>query len=148
MKEAREARHQANSAAAQFPHLQFDYTQPEPNFDRRRVFGPVAKLIQFKDLKYATALEVAAGPKVCMNQLYFNGSGCCALFPGFELDAFLHKLFAVEQFCCFISPNFVDCFPSVGEIILSCIGSEMWGMFQWLLTAVRQKDIVFCFAGN
>ncbi|THD21367.1 Structural maintenance of chromosomes protein 2 [Fasciola hepatica] len=64
VKEAREARHQANSAAAQFPHLQFDYTQPEPNFDRRRVYGPVAKLIQVKDLKYATALEVAAGPKL------------------------------------------------------------------------------------
>lgn len=42
----------------------FDYTDPEPNFDRRRVLGPVAKLFRVKDLKYAVALEVIAGNKV------------------------------------------------------------------------------------
>ncbi|TGZ75663.1 hypothetical protein CRM22_000242 [Opisthorchis felineus] len=63
-KEAREARHQANTASANFPQLVFEFTQPEPNFDRSRVYGPVAKLINVKDLKYATALEVAAGARL------------------------------------------------------------------------------------
>lgn len=48
-----------------FPHLQFDYKDPEKNFDRRKVHGLVCKLIKVKDVKTATALEVAAGGKVC-----------------------------------------------------------------------------------
>lgn len=48
----------------QFHQLQFDYTDPEPNFDRRRVFGVVAKLFDLVDQKYATAIEVAAGGKL------------------------------------------------------------------------------------
>ncbi|KER34025.1 hypothetical protein T265_00213 [Opisthorchis viverrini] len=63
-KEAREARHQANAASANFPQLAFEFTQPEPNFDRSHVYGPVAKLINVTDLKYATALEVAAGARL------------------------------------------------------------------------------------
>lgn len=47
-----------------FPHLQFDYRDPEKNFDRRKVSGLVCKLIKVKDVKNATALEVAAGGKV------------------------------------------------------------------------------------
>lgn len=47
-----------------FPHLQFEYRDPEKNFDRSKVFGPVATLIQVKDVKAATALEVSAGGKV------------------------------------------------------------------------------------
>ena len=47
-----------------FPHLQFDYRDPEKNFDRRKVSGLVCKLIKVRDVKNATALEVAAGGKV------------------------------------------------------------------------------------
>ncbi|CAH8286890.1 unnamed protein product, partial [Schistosoma margrebowiei] len=64
VKEARELRHQASKLSSQFPQLVFDYTDPEPNFDRRRVLGPVAKLFRVKDLKYAVALEVIAGNKL------------------------------------------------------------------------------------
>ncbi|CAI2733808.1 unnamed protein product [Schistosoma spindalis] len=64
VKEARELRHQASTLSSQFPQLVFDYTDPEPNFDRCRVLGPVAKLFRVKDLKYAVALEVVAGNKL------------------------------------------------------------------------------------
>jgi structural maintenance of chromosome 2 len=47
-----------------FPQLQFDYTNPEKNFDRSKVHGLVCKLIKVKDVKMATALEVSAGGKV------------------------------------------------------------------------------------
>lgn len=49
---------------SRFPHLQFEYTAPSPEFDHSRVKGPVAKLISLKDSTAATALEVAAGAKV------------------------------------------------------------------------------------
>ena len=52
-----------------FPQLQFQYRDPEKNFDRRRVNGLVAKLIKVNDVSTATALEVAAGGKVYF--LYF-----------------------------------------------------------------------------
>ena len=47
-----------------FPQLQFEYHDPEKNFDRSKVHGLVAKLIHVKDIKTATALEVAAGGKL------------------------------------------------------------------------------------
>lgn len=50
--------------SAEFPHLQFDYTDPEKNFDRSRVHGLVCKLVQVKDAQHATALEVTAGGKL------------------------------------------------------------------------------------
>lgn len=49
---------------ARFPQLLFEYRDPEKNFDRSKVHGLVCKLVQVKDMKYATALEVAAGGKV------------------------------------------------------------------------------------
>ena len=47
-----------------FPQLQFDYTAPDRNFDHKKVRGPVAKLVNVKDVSTATALEVVAGGKV------------------------------------------------------------------------------------
>ncbi|KAK7508183.1 hypothetical protein BaRGS_00000422, partial [Batillaria attramentaria] len=49
---------------AKFPQLQFEYSDPEKNFDRRKVHGLVCKLVQVKDMQNATALEVAAGGKL------------------------------------------------------------------------------------
>ena len=46
-----------------FPGLQFQYKDPEKNFDRSKVHGLVAKLVKVKDPQNATALEVAAGGK-------------------------------------------------------------------------------------
>ena len=47
-----------------FPNLQFEYKDPEKNFDHSKVHGLVARLIKVKDLRNATALEVTAGRKV------------------------------------------------------------------------------------
>ena len=47
-----------------FPQLNFEYKNPEPNFDRQRVKGLVCNLFKLKDPKYATALEAAAGGNV------------------------------------------------------------------------------------
>lgn len=50
-----------------FPQLHFDYKDPEKNFDRNKVHGLVCKLIKVKEVRAATALEVAAGGKVNMD---------------------------------------------------------------------------------
>ena len=47
-----------------FPQIQFDYQDPSPNFDRRRVKGPVARLLRVREREAATALEVTAGGRV------------------------------------------------------------------------------------
>ena len=57
-------RNTVEAQEARFPNLQFDYRDPEKNFDRTKVHGLVAKLIRIKDPKTATALEVSAGGKV------------------------------------------------------------------------------------
>ncbi|XP_078574034.1 structural maintenance of chromosomes protein 2-like [Branchiostoma floridae x Branchiostoma japonicum] len=49
---------------ARFPNLDFEYRDPEKNWDRSRVKGLVAQLISVKDVKHATALEVTAGNKL------------------------------------------------------------------------------------
>ncbi|RMX39519.1 hypothetical protein pdam_00006145, partial [Pocillopora damicornis] len=49
---------------AKFPKLQFDYRDPETGFDRKKVKGLVAQLIQVKDVSSATGLEVTAGGKL------------------------------------------------------------------------------------
>ncbi|ESO09910.1 hypothetical protein HELRODRAFT_156367 [Helobdella robusta] len=53
-----------NSLEARFHQLSFDYHDPESNFNRTSVKGPVAMLMNVKDQKYATALEVVAGGKL------------------------------------------------------------------------------------
>lgn len=49
---------------AQYPQSDFQYQDPEPNFNRRSVKGLVCKLLSVKDRKAATALETAAGGRV------------------------------------------------------------------------------------
>ena len=44
--------------------LNFEYKDPHKNFDRSRVKGLVAKLVQVKDPSHSTALEVAAGGRL------------------------------------------------------------------------------------
>ena len=53
-----------------FPGVQFHYHTPRQGFDHSRVNGVVAKLIDMKDPKYATALEITAGGKVSPAQVY------------------------------------------------------------------------------
>ena len=50
-----------------FPQVNFEYKNPEPNFDRQRVKGLVCNLFKVKDPKYAVALETAAGGKVSLS---------------------------------------------------------------------------------
>jgi structural maintenance of chromosome 2 len=49
---------------SKFPQLNFDYKDPQPGFDRSKVKGLVCNLFKIKDLRFATALEVAAGGKL------------------------------------------------------------------------------------
>ncbi|KAM7536776.1 hypothetical protein Aperf_G00000085721 [Anoplocephala perfoliata] len=63
-RETRQLQAKSDELGRQFHQLQFTYTDPEPNFDRRRVFGVVAKLFDLVDQKYAVAIEVAAGGKL------------------------------------------------------------------------------------
>ena len=44
--------------------LRFEYTDPVRGFDRNKVKGLLAKLIEVRDSKHATALEVVAGGKL------------------------------------------------------------------------------------
>uniref|UniRef100_A0A183V8Z3 SMC_N domain-containing protein n=1 Tax=Toxocara canis TaxID=6265 RepID=A0A183V8Z3_TOXCA len=53
-----------DSFEARHPRLKFTYKDPHPHFDRSEVKGVVAKLFRVKDMKYATAVEVAAGGNV------------------------------------------------------------------------------------
>ncbi|OCU00726.1 structural maintenance of chromosomes protein 2 isoform X1 [Xenopus laevis] len=52
------------SLMARFPNLQFEYKDPEKNWDSDRVKGLVASLISIKDVSTATALEVVAGGRL------------------------------------------------------------------------------------
>ncbi|KAL5106246.1 Structural maintenance of chromosome protein 2 [Taenia crassiceps] len=63
-KAARLLQARSEELGRQFHQLQFEYTDPTPNFDRRRVYGVVAKLFDLVNPKYATAIEVAAGGKL------------------------------------------------------------------------------------
>ncbi|KAL5969985.1 Structural maintenance of chromosome protein 2 [Taenia solium] len=63
-KAARLLQARSEELGRQFHQLQFEYVDPTPNFDRRRVYGVVAKLFDLVDPKYATAIEVAAGGKL------------------------------------------------------------------------------------
>ena len=50
-------------------HLAFNYSDPVCGFDRSKVKGLVAKLIEVKQAAHAIALEVVAGGKL--------SSSCC-----------------------------------------------------------------------
>ncbi|NXY45070.1 SMC2 protein, partial [Ceuthmochares aereus] len=52
------------SLTAKFPHLQFEYKDPEKNWNPNRMKGPVAFLFTVKDLSKAKALEAVAGGKL------------------------------------------------------------------------------------
>ena len=61
---------------ARYQWLNFQYSDPEPNFDRSKVLGVVAKLFTVKDPKFYVALDTIAGGKVrrtllTINKMYF-----------------------------------------------------------------------------
>lgn len=57
-------RQRIGDMAARVSSFNFRYTDPTPNFDRRKVHGVVAKLIRLKNPATATAIEVAAGGRL------------------------------------------------------------------------------------
>ncbi|XP_073536274.1 structural maintenance of chromosomes protein 2-like [Phyllobates terribilis] len=52
------------SLMARYSSLQFEYRDPEKNWDKSRVKGLIASLISVKDVSTATALEVVAGGRL------------------------------------------------------------------------------------
>ncbi|XP_070563660.1 structural maintenance of chromosomes protein 2-like [Ptychodera flava] len=62
--EVSKLRNQVDTLEAKYPNLQFEYKDPEKNFDRSKVKGLVAQLINVKDINTAAALEAAAGGKL------------------------------------------------------------------------------------
>lgn len=64
MKEHTSLQEYVDNFTARRPYSQFNYSNPTPNFDRRRVYGVVCRLIKLKDQKTATALQEVAGGRV------------------------------------------------------------------------------------
>ena len=59
-----------------FPQVQFEYNDPSANFDRRRVRGPVVRLMTVREREAATALEVTAGGRVRREEGGGRGGVC------------------------------------------------------------------------
>lgn len=60
----RQAQDTVDRLKAQLGGVEFQYSDPEAGFDRRRVKGRVVKLLELKEPAAATALEVVAGGKL------------------------------------------------------------------------------------
>lgn len=86
-----------------FPQLQFDYKDPEKNFDRSKVHGLVCKLIKIKDVKMATALEVSAGGKVrelrIVTEMFILSPPLCVWLCTELFTRFVMYLIAVQRGC-------------------------------------------------
>lgn len=54
----------AEQLSARLGGCHFQYTEPYPNFDHRKVHGLIAKLIEIKDSRMTTAVEVTAGGRL------------------------------------------------------------------------------------
>lgn len=77
----RSLKHEVNSLKQQvlhmgtkYPWLDFQYSDPEPRFDRRKVHGVAAKLFTVKDPKFCVALDTAGGGKVTLIYVSFDTS--------------------------------------------------------------------------
>eukprot|EP00124_Ichthyophonus_hoferi_P003689 Ihof_evm2s336 gene=Ihof_evmTU2s336 len=62
--EVQHAQYQVDQQSARLNNMQFNYQDPEPNFNRNAVHGLVARLVTIKDPSTVTALEVTAGGKL------------------------------------------------------------------------------------
>ncbi len=65
--EAQAARRKVDQMSGRFHWLNFQYRDPETNFDRSKVKGVAAKLITVKDPRFYQALDTAGGGKVKKN---------------------------------------------------------------------------------
>ncbi|CAH1965905.1 unnamed protein product [Acanthoscelides obtectus] len=62
--ELRNQRERVDNFYARRPYMNFQYTDPEPNFNRKSVKGVVARLINVVDKNASLALETAAGGRL------------------------------------------------------------------------------------
>ncbi|XP_049877552.1 structural maintenance of chromosomes protein 2 [Pectinophora gossypiella] len=62
--EIRRKRDALDNLSVRLQRCDFQYTPPQPNFDSRRVFGTVCRLIDVTDPVFCTALETAAGGRL------------------------------------------------------------------------------------
>ena len=91
--------------SARYPWLDFQYSDPDPNFDRSQVHGVAAKLFSIKDPKFAVALDPAGGGKVCkQTQCTINTFPAPARLPSprYAASEFLKFLFHV---CWVVQPR-------------------------------------------
>lgn len=57
-------RERVEQLSARLGSCHFQYSDPYPNFDHRKVYGLVARLVRVKDPKLTTAIEVVAGGRL------------------------------------------------------------------------------------
>ena len=62
--QAQQLKNKVSQLESRCPRLAFDYNDPEPNFNRSRVLGVVAKLFRMNDPKFSVALEEASSGKI------------------------------------------------------------------------------------
>eukprot|EP01126_Amoeba_proteus_P002161 TRINITY_DN10677_c0_g1_i2.p1 TRINITY_DN10677_c0_g1~~TRINITY_DN10677_c0_g1_i2.p1 ORF type:complete len:678 (-),score=174.08 TRINITY_DN10677_c0_g1_i2:1235-3268(-) len=60
----RSIEHDISSKRMHLSRIDFNYDSPYPNFNRTKVHGRIAHLIDLKDSRYSSALDVAAGSKL------------------------------------------------------------------------------------
>ncbi|XP_049787512.1 structural maintenance of chromosomes protein 2 [Schistocerca cancellata] len=60
----RQMRAKVERLESRYPYLFFEYTDPEPNFNKKSIIGMVARLVKIKDMSKAMALEAAAGGRL------------------------------------------------------------------------------------
>lgn len=75
--EVRGMERELDSKSSRYPFLNFRYDDPEKNFDRSQVYGPVAKLFKVKDAKFFSALDVAGGGRVSVTILTNSNFDTC-----------------------------------------------------------------------
>ena len=80
--ELEEIRNACDRAESQVSGLRFSYSDPEPHFDRSRVKGLVAELIEVREERFTNAIEVCAGGKLYQVVVDTDETGSALLKKG------------------------------------------------------------------
>ena len=80
--ELEQVRSACDRAESQVSSLRFSYSDPEPHFDRSRVKGLVAELIEVRDERFTNAIEVCAGGKLYQVVVDTDETGSALLKKG------------------------------------------------------------------
>ena len=71
-----------NEAESQVSNFRFSYSDPEPHFDRSRVKGLVAELIEVREERFTNAIEVCAGGRLYQVVVDTDETGSALLSKG------------------------------------------------------------------